>query len=500
MPLLPTAIHSAEQVRAIERRTMENGTSSWTLMSRGGAAALAVLREKWPQAKEIAIACGSGNNGGDGYALARFARQSGLSVTVFALADPEKLQGDARTAWREYRAAGGQVSEWSTDRLAEMNVLVDAIFGIGLTRPVAGELAAAIEAMNESGVPILALDIPSGVCANTGRVLGIAVRARCTVTFVALKIGLFLNEAPNHVGQLEFATLDVSDCSATESVAERLDVQWLRSALPRRPQLSHKGSNGRVLLIGGGPGMGGAIRLAGEACLRVGAGLVHVATHSGNVSAIVSTRPELIVHGIEVAADIEPLIADADVIAIGPGLGQDDWARWLLKSILKTEMPIVMDADALNLLAQSPQHRNNWIMTPHPGEAARLLATSIAAVQQDRLGSVTALANKYGGVAILKGKNTVCAQKGELPALCDRGNSAMATAGMGDVLTGVIAGIAAQLDTNDVQRLWNAARAGVLIHAMAGDLARTQLGANVERGLIASDLFAQLPICASSHE
>lgn len=469
-------------------------------MSRAGAAALAVLRTKWPKANQIAVACGSGNNGGDGYVLARYARQSGMNVTVFALSDPAQLQGDAASAWREFVAAGGEISEWSTARLAKMEVLVDAIFGIGLTRPVVGALANAIEAMNESGVPILALDIPSGVCANTGNALGTAIRAECTVTFVALKLGLFVGESPNFVGQLEFAALDVEACSSNESVAERLDVQWLRSVLLRRPQLAHKGSSGRVLLIGGGLGMGGAIRLAGEACLRVGAGLVYVATRSENVSAIVSARPELMVHGIDAVADIEPLIEHADVIAIGPGLGQDAWARSLFNSILKTEKPIVMDADALNLLAQSPQYRNNWILTPHTGEAARLLATTTVAIQQDRLASAMGLSDKYGGIAILKGANTICAQKGKLPALCNRGNPAMATAGMGDVLTGVIAGIAAQVNSNREKRLWDAARAGVLVHAIAGDLARTQLGPNVERGLVASDLFVQLPRCASPHE
>jgi NAD(P)H-hydrate epimerase len=494
MSQLPIAIHTAEQVRAIDRFAIESlNIRGYTLMTRAGVAALRVLRDRWPKAQQIVVVCGSGNNAGDGYVLARYAQQAGLKVTVIALADPCKLQGDAQTAWQDFIAAGGQAIDWLDSALLQADVIVDAIFGTGLSRPLSAFLSARIQAMNAVDVPILALDIPSGLDANTGHIWGTAVKAACTITFVGLKLGFYLGVAPDYLGQLEFDALDIPPSDERiGAAAARLDVEWLKSALPPRSRLSHKGANGHVLVIGGGLGMAGAVRLTGEACLRVGAGLVTVATQPQNVAVVVTERPELIVRSVEHNDEIQPLLNRAAVIAIGPGLGQDVWARGLLDAAIASGKPLVVDADALNLLAAQPLRRDHWILTPHPGEAGRLLGISTSAVQADRLGSVQALARRYGGIAILKGANSLCVNEMALPAICDRGNSGMATPGMGDVLTGVIAGLLAQL--NDA---WTAARAGVLVHALAGDMAAARLGARVERGLIATDLFAQLPACVN---
>jgi NAD(P)H-hydrate epimerase len=416
---------------------------------------------------------------------------------VISLFDLGKLQGDALTALQEYQSAGGRVEQWPADTvdsgLTQADLIVDAIFGTGLSRPLDAILSAQVHAINAATAPILALDIPSGLDANTGHVLGAAIKADCTMAFVGLKLGFYLGEAPDYLGQLEFDALNIDSTDVdVDCVAERLDLDWLKSALPPRPRLSHKGTNGRVLIIGGGLGMAGAVRLTGEACLRVGAGLVTVVTHPQNVAAVVMERPELIVRGVELIDEVHDLMARADVIAIGPGLGQDVWAKSLLDAAIASRKPLVVDADALNLLAAHPQRYDRWILTPHPGEGARLLGVTAKAIQADRLGSVQAIVQRYGGIAILKGACSLCFDGENLPAVCDRGNPGMATPGMGDVLTGVIAGLLAQLDDPKV-----AARAGMLVHALAGDMGAAQLGAKVERGLIASDLFAQLPICVN---
>jgi NAD(P)H-hydrate epimerase len=232
--------------------------------------------------------------------------------------------------------------------------------------------------------------------------------------------------------------------------------------------------------------MAGAARLAGEACLRSGAGLVTVATRAAHALAINAARPELMCHGVEDARALQPLLERARVVAIGPGLGQDAWARALLDTVFACERPLVLDADALNLLAGSPRRRDDWILTPHPGEAARLLGLDTGVVQGDRLGALARLSERYGGVIVLKGAGTLIGRAGEIPALCDRGNPGMASAGMGDVLTGTIAGLRAQ-----TRNAWDAARVGVLAHALAGDAA-AQGG---ERGVIAGDVIARLPSC-----
>ncbi len=496
MANLPTAIYSAAQVRALDRYAIEQlAIPGYTLMTRAGSAALRALRRRWPKAKHIVVVCGSGNNAGDGYVLARLARQAGMKVTTFALFEPNSLRGDALTAYRDFVAAGGQAIAWLDSVVERAEVIVDAIFGTGLSRPLDAMLSKRVQAMNAASAPILALDIPSGIDADTGLVLGSAITANCTIALVGLKLGFYLGVAPDHIGELEFDDLEISTDTKVEMTARRLDEQWLQSVLPRRSRLAHKGSNGQVLVIGGGIGMAGAARLAGEACLRVGAGLVTVATRFENVAAIVTERPELIVRAVDVVDELQPLIARADVIAIGPGLGQDEWARKLFDCALQSDKPLIVDADALNLLSLQPRKQSNWILTPHPGEAARLLASSSSAIQQDRLASVQMLEKKYGGIVVLKGANTLIALENELPAICDRGNPAMATPGMGDVLTGVIAGLLAQM-----KDAWMAARAGVLAHAMAGDLAAANLGSSIERGVIASDLFAQLPACVNRDE
>lgn len=491
MANLPLAIHTAAQIRALDRHAIDDlGIPGYRLMTSAGEAALTTLRSYWPAAQRIVVLCGPGNNGGDGYVLARLARARRLEVQVIALSDPKSLSGDAQLAWQDFIAAGGSTREWSDDCLDAAEVVVDAIFGIGLSRPVTPEMAARIQAVNDRHMPVLALDIPSGLDADTGRVLGAAIHAERTLTFLGLKLGFYLGEGPNFTGVVMFDALDLPPdaISFVETAATRIGEDALARLLPRRRRTTHKGQQGRVLVIGGGIGMAGAARLAGEAALRVGAGLVTVATRPENVATITADRPELICRGIERADEIESLLDRADVLAIGPGLGQDPWAVMMVEAALRCGKPSVIDADALNLLAQSPCVSEHWILTPHPGEAGRLLGTSAAEVQDDRLAAAGSIVDRYGGVVVLKGAGTLVMQREALPSICDQGNPGMASPGMGDVLTGVIAGIVAQ--TAD---LTGAARAGVLVHAMAGDMAARR----GERGLLATDLFTWLPTCVN---
>jgi hydroxyethylthiazole kinase-like uncharacterized protein yjeF len=485
MNALPASVYSAAQVRAMDAHAIERlGIPGYTLMGRAGEAALDCLARHWPAARRVLVLCGAGNNAGAGYVLARLATAAGLDVTVAALTEPARLRGDAARAHSDFAEAGGTTNGFSPALLQDADVVVDGLLGTGLDREVAGAYAECIRAVDEAARPVLALDLPSGLNADTGVVMGRAVTATHTITFVGLKSGLFLGAGPDHAGGLSFAGLGIdSPAPPGEPVLRRADASQVRRWLPPRRRAAHKGDHGRVLVIGGGPGMPGAVRLAAEASLRVGAGLVTVATWPAHESAIVAGRPEVICRAIEAPAEVRPLMSAADVVAIGPGLGQSDWARELLEAALASGKPLVVDADALNLLAQSPWRGADWVLTPHPGEAARLLGTTPAAVQSDRLGALRALVDRFGGTVVLKGACSLVAGSSGGAWVCEAGNPGMATAGMGDVLTGTIAGLAAQ-----GLELGRAAVAGVRVHAEAGDAA----AARGMRGLIASDLMEAL--------
>jgi NAD(P)H-hydrate epimerase len=485
MEPLPASIYSAAQVRAMDRHAVEVGSiPEYSLMSRAGEAALACLRQAWPDAGRVTILSGAGNNAGDGYVLAARARSAGMQVSVMALTDPSRLQGSAARAFAEFTAAGDTHGAFDAAAAVESPLIVDALLGTGITRDVDGVLRDCIETVNAAGRPVFALDLPSGLDADTGLVRGAAMRATRTLTFVGLKSGLFLGAAPDHVGSLEFAGLGLSDAvrAGMAPVMTRLDTNILADLLPPRRRSAHKGEHGRVLVIGG-RAMAGAARLAGEAALRTGGGIVTVATSAASVSTIVGRRPELIGVPVASADELEPLLVTADAVAIGPGRGLDDTAATLLDAAIACGKPLVVDADALTLLSRRPRRHDAWILTPHPGEAARLLGSDTVAIQRDRLGAAQSIAARFGGVTVLKGAGTLISAPQATPWICDCGNPGMATAGSGDVLTGIIVTLAA----TGVGAA-RAAAAGVWIHAMAGDRA-----AGVRpRGMIASDLIAEL--------
>ncbi len=480
-------LYSSAQVRALDAHAIEQGTEGYTLMRRAAEAALRALRSRWPTALRLAIVAGGGNNGGDGYVLARFAQAAGLSVTVLAAVATEGLRGDARRACDDFQASGGRPLPFDPAVLTSADVVVDALLGTGLREPVRPGIAAIIGIINGCGRPVFSLDLPSGLNADSGAVMGAAIRADCTISFVGLKTGLFLGEGPEYVGRLLFDDLEVSapDEPRFHPLLQRLGEGEIARALPRRAREANKGDFGRVLIVGGGIGMPGAVRLAGESCLRAGAGLVTVATARENINAIVAGRPELIVHAVDEAAELAPLLMAASVVAVGPGLGQSDWAAAALERVLLSGKPLVIDADALNLLSRHarPAPRGS-VLTPHPGEAGRLLRCSAAEVQADRMAALRALTRQHAGsVIVLKGAGTLIGIEGQIPGICERGNPAMAAAGMGDVLTGAIAGILAQC-----RDPWRAACAGVLAHALAGD----ELARDRSRGILALELAEAL--------
>lgn len=487
MNRLPYDLYRAEQVRELDRLAIEYyGISATALMASAGQVIFDEIRRRWPRKRRLAVLCGGGNNGGDGYVAARLATQAGLEVELYYLVKPERLKGAARHAWEQAEAVGVSMIEYDGQRIDGHELILDALLGTGLAGRVEGRWADAIDAINEAACPVIAADIPSGLSADTGCVLGCAVQAEVTVSFIGLKQGLFTADGPDHCGRVVFSDLHVPHevYGHLTPTARRIDYASLSSLLTPRRQASHKGDFGHVLVVGGESGMMGAVQMAGEAAARIGAGLVSVATRANHASIISGSRPELMCHGVETAEMLAPLLHRASVVAVGPGLGTGKWGRAMLAALLDSALPLVLDADALNLLAVEPLYHEKWVLTPHPGEAARLLGCTVAEIQQERFSAVASLEASYGGVCVLKGCGTLVLGGDGGIALCSDGNPGMASGGMGDTLTGVIAGLIAQgLD------LRQAARLGVSIHAAAADRAAAHGG---ERGLLASDLLPQL--------
>ncbi|HWG66883.1 MAG TPA: NAD(P)H-hydrate dehydratase [Rhodanobacteraceae bacterium] len=475
-----TALYATAQVRALDQAAIAGGMAGIELMERAAHAALDVLRRRWPQAQTLCVVCGPGNNGGDGFLLAALACMAGMRAHVIATGEHSK--GDAALARELCVREGGQVVHASAS-LPDADVYVDALFGSGLNRAPSGDAAKLIAALKAQSRPVLALDVPSGLDSDTGVAFDPCVRAAATVCFVGWKRGLFTAQGADQCGERSLATLEIPAHAYAQA---QPDATLLAPrALPPRPRDNHKGRQGHVLAIGGDLGAGGAARLCGEAAARVGAGLVSIATREANVGAILSARPELMPQGVHVPRNLEPLLARASVLAVGPGLGQDEWGRGLWNAALDAGKPLVLDADGLNMLAAAAPRAlpSACVLTPHPGEAARLLGIATAEIQADRFKAARALAQKYRAVVVLKGAGSLIAGPDGQMTVCPWGNPGMASGGMGDVLTGVIAGLLAQ-----GLGAWNAACLGVGLHARAGDLA-ARAG---ERGLLASDLFPYL--------
>lgn len=480
---LPTAIYNTVQIRQLEKLAyQECKLTEDELMERAGLAAYEALITRWPEANRILVFCGNGNNGGDGYVLARIAAENKKEVEIFQVGDHAYLKGPALNAANKCIAAKIAIKYFTINNQINADVIVDSIFGIGLNKDVADIFATAVHTINSSNIPVLAIDIPSGLQADNGTVLGTAIRAKMTITMIGLKLGLITGAGLAYCGEINCANLLLPEKLFNEitPLAQRLNQSLIPQVLKSRSRDAHKGNFGHVLIIGGDYGMPGAARMAAEAACRVGAGLVSVATRPEHVAVISSMRPEIMCHGIKELHELNPLLERATIIVIGPGLGRSAWSESLFKMAIAANKQMLIDADGLYWLADYHLANNKWIITPHPGEAAKLLSTSTSAIQSDRLAAAALLQQQFGGVAVLKGAGTIVIGNSYSPAICINGNPGMASGGMGDMLSGVIAGLFAQGIPAE-----NAAELGVLIHAMAGDIA-AQEG---ERGLLAMDLL-----------
>ncbi|HSG89002.1 MAG TPA: NAD(P)H-hydrate dehydratase [Pseudomonadales bacterium] len=465
----------------------DHGIPGIVLMRRAGAAAFEALRRHWPAARSLTVLCGRGNNAGDGYVIAGIAVARGYAVQLLQVTDAADLDGDAARARDWALGEGVRIETFTPAAELRGELVVDALLGTGLRGTVRPEFVTAIEAIAAAGRPVLAVDLPSGLSADTGAVLGHAVRADLTVTFIGLKRGLLTGAGPAHAGRVRFEALGIPE--AVHAAADA--PPWLPLlrlgrgglTLPRRARDAHKGAFGHVLVAGGDLGTGGAVIMAAEAALRSGAGLVSAATRGEHLAPLLARLPEVMVGPVATRAELAPLLARATVVVLGPGLGTHPWGEQLFDAVLEAEGPRVVDADALNLLARRGGRRDDWVLTPHPGEAARLLGTDTATIADDRFAAVQALQTRYGGVVVLKGSGTLVADAHGV-ALCAYGNPGMASGGMGDVLAGIVGGLVAQGLSPSA-----AAHLGVCLHGAAADTAAAEHG---ERALVATDLMGPL--------
>lgn len=449
------------------------------LMERAGLAAAELARSMLAGGQRVLVVAGPGNNGGDAFVVARHLKSWWYDVTVLFAGRETKLAPDAAEALARWRSIGGTTTDrWPKG--ARPDLIVDGLFGISLERPIEGVPAELVLRMNGSGVPVLALDIPSGLHADTGRVLGTAVVANRTATFIALKPGLLTLEGPDHAGELHVFDLDLEMPDTLSG--HLLDASVLHSALQPRKANSHKGSYGNAGIVGGGEGMVGAALLAGRAALKLGAGRTYVGCLDG--ATVDPAQPELM---LRPAAEVVALDG-LSVLGVGPGLGQSAAARALVAAAIAREVPLLLDADALNLvageatLATAVTHRSaDTLLTPHPAEAARLLGIATADVQKDRVTSALQLAERFHAAVVLKGAGSVCALPNGQWFINPTGNAGLASAGMGDVLAGIIVALMAQ-GCPPVAALL----AGVHLHGLAGDRLRDATGGPI--GMTASEV------------
>ena len=489
------ALYTAGQIREIELSfadKFQQGT--YPLMEAAGHSAYQQLKHFWPEARRILILTGKGNNGGDGFVMARLATQERKKVTLCRFVDSEKLSGDALKAYMTLPRGGIELKDWQQIKLEEYDLVVDAMLGTGIKGAVREPFIEVIRAVNLVQTPVLAIDVPSGLDTNTGTFINCAIKADVTVTFVGHKRGLYSGDSANYRGKLRLLDLDIpADCFGQHEFAV-VSEDWfsLRHKLVPRLPVSHKGDFGHCLVIGGAKGMLGAGVMAASAAARTGSGLTSAWLQQGAEN-LVSIRPEVMAKNISLD-NIEQqvqLLPSVNCLVLGPGLGKESWAIQWMEKLRHCDRLMnkakVWDADALNWLAENPDYDECRILTPHPGEAGRLLGISASEVNQDRFAASAAIARQYGGVCVLKGAGTVISDTHGMQIVCAVGNPGMASGGMGDILSGIIGGLLAQGFS-----LLDAAALGVCIHGEAGDMAAGKH--HHYRGILATDLLKYLPV------
>ncbi|SFW26961.1 NAD(P)H-hydrate dehydratase [Nitrosovibrio sp. Nv17] len=483
-------IYATEAIREIEALAAALPESP-ALMERAGLAAAALARDRLLKGNKgrVLVLAGPGNNGGDAFVVARHLREFWYKVTLVFTGRRDALSADAQRMLDAWRAAGGEILA-EIPRNEDWDGIVDGLFGIGLDssahRGLEGRYATLVDTVNRLRLPVLALDVPSGLGSDTGQVRGTAIRASLTATFIGLKAGLLTHEGPGHCGEIFVCDLGLDARALKEPESWLLNQARAKRLLPpRRPADSHKGTFGSVGIVGGAPGMRGAAILAGTAALKLGAGRVHLGLVGNPVPGIDTMQPELMLRTVHELFKLDSL----SCLVVGPGLGMGADADFWLRCALESSLPLILDADALNLVAARSglarllrERAAASILTPHPAEAARLLDTSTAAVQNDRMTAVRTLAQRFRCHAVLKGAGSVCAAPDGKRHVNASGNPGLSTAGTGDVLSGIMGALLAQgLDAEGAMLL------AVYLHGAAADMLRTRQGGPV--GLTASEII-----------
>lgn len=457
------ALRCTPLLRSTQMREVERQHADWPLMERAGTAAAQLAATLFDGRAPVLVLAGPGNNGGDAFVLARRMHEAGRAVSLVFPGQPDALPPDARIACQRWQATGEPIHPRVPE--GDYGLVVDGLFGIGLSRPITGEYAALIGRINayhQGGGPVLALDVPSGLDADTGMIHGVAVRASHTATFIADKPGLHTLNGPDLAGQISVHELGIG---APPHAGALLGQGEFAHALLPRQRNSHKGSHGSLAVIGGAPGMCGAALLAARAALHLGAGRIFVGLLDPARPAVDSGQPELM---LRAPADA---LAHADTVVAGPGLGLGDDAIDLLRRLTSADLPVLLDADALTLVGEHPvlgQHlrrrQQPALLTPHPGEAARLLQFDTEAVQSDRVAAALQIATRFNAIVALKGAGTVLARPDGTWRINTTGNPGLASGGTGDVLAGMIGALLAQGWPG-----WEALCAAVALHGAAAD-------------------------------
>ncbi|MEI6858967.1 MAG: NAD(P)H-hydrate dehydratase [Shewanella sp.] len=487
-PVLPCDMYKASQIREAELMLVNSGGTNYKdLVESAGEAAYRQLIKRINIGTPVLVLAGYGNNGADAFVCARYLLKSGYDVCLMAVSRGIDIEGSNEYsaefihACDGFKANSGVIETPNIEKIIAAEIIIDGLLGLGLKGEPREPFRAIITAINNSKAWVFTLDIPSGLNADTGSGLCV-VQANMTMTFGGLKQGLLTGHGRQCVGELTFADLGLSPY-LPESKVTQVSSQFLADMFIPRARDTHKGLSGKVTVIGGDKGMAGAIKLASEACLRAGAGLVTVLSRPDHQNIINANRPELMFWGCELV-DIEVYLrlGWANTLIIGPGLGKQTWGYNLLKAVGLSDKPCVLDADALNLLSEEPYMNDNWVLTPHSGEAARLLGITTSEVELDRFSAVENIQKKYGGIAVLKGPGTLIFN-GSKCVVAPVGNPGLASGGCGDVLAGVIAALISQGFS-----LFDAAIMGVVVHGEAADRAAIE----GERGMLASDLMPHI--------
>ena len=484
-------LYSADKVKLIERKACElEGYELFELMQRAGQFAWDYLQQKFPASENITVVAGAGNNAGDGFILAILANNCGKKVQVLTVKEQPTYRGDAAKAFEQLQQTNVAITQYAEDLLSDTDVLVDAILGTGLSGSLRQDYLDVIHSINawhetHCGF-ILSLDIPSGLDSENGTLNPVAIHSDECLSFINLKPGMVTGKAREYCHHWDVAELDIPDKARVDIPLSAYadDAEGLIRCLPKRQLTSHKGSHGHLLLIGGDDGFGGAILMATQAAARVGVGRYTIVTRDSHIAPFLTQFPEAMIRSVEdpYAEEFQRLLKQVNAIVIGPGLGTRDWGKNLFHACIAADCPMIIDADGLNHLANIDTIRDNWVLTPHPGEASRLLLSDTQTIESSRYQAVADLQQKYQGTIILKGAGTLISN-GVFTTVCTDGNPGMASAGMGDILSGIVGSLLAQGIGPFL-----ASRIAVALHAKAADRAAL----DGEKGLLATDLMTPL--------